>query len=283
MPAPERQSLVKPLLVGGSAAVGALVWFLHRQEVVDTFKGNWTAGEAAIFRRVIPASAARYAEPILAAASATGISPFVIVALGLRETAWGTTTALRPPAGGPSAVGDATPRWHSSTRLANAEKIGATRTGRTRTTAAGTVQYEVQAPPIGIDGARGWGMGLMQLDAESYPHLVTSGRWRDPVYNVLEGAKRLRTAYDFFGRTPVGTPLAILKGRPDPRPLTGRKRRDAAIAAYNAGEGNVIRAIANGQPPSSVTTGGDYADAVNKKSETLIAAFVEKGGRQGVA
>lgn len=104
------------------------------------------------------------------------------------------------------------------------------------------------------DGQGGWGRGLMQLDYAAQNGWFQSGAdWRDPAVNIDKGAAVLAGNYSYFRA----------KG------LSGDALDDAAIAAYNAGPGNVWSALSMGNTASSVTTGGDYADWVRNYIASL--------------
>lgn len=239
--------------------------------------------DPALFRASVPPRVRPFADPILSAAQVTKISPFLIAGLGDRESQWGTSASLRPKAGGAAAVGDPSKRHYAGAMLETALGLGARGTGSTRTNASGTESVELEPPALGPSGERGWGMGLMQLDAMSYPDLARSGAWTDPAANVLEGARRLRQALDLLARSPGSKPLSSLKGKRDPRPLSGEALVAAALASYNAGEGNVLYALVSGEAPDSATTGDDYGADVARRAREMATAFVAAGGDEAFA
>jgi hypothetical protein len=108
--------------------------------------------------------ALKYKDDIAAAASACGLDPLLICAVGSRESAWGLT--LRPP--GPAGTGDWTPR--------NPAKWG----------------YAM--PPDHL----GWGRGLLQVDYQQ--EFGKTGAWRDPAQNIMHGATELAQNIAFFRR-----------------------------------------------------------------------------------
>lgn len=57
----------------------------------------------------------------------------------------------------------------------------------------------------------------------------------------------------------------------------------AALAAYNAGAGNVRRAIAAGKDPDSVTTKGDYASDVLARAREIKKILADPEGYQASA
>lgn len=68
--------------------------------------------------------------------------------------------------------------------------------------------------------------------------------------------------------------LGVSPGKyPDPRPLSGDALWKAAIAAYNTGEGNVLMAIAAGKSPDTTTAGGDYSGDVLSRANDLAAQY----------
>ncbi len=92
----------------------------------------------------------------------------------------------------------------------------------------------------------GFGRGLMQIDYDAHPFARSNG-WRDPMANVHYGASVLAEA------------LAWLDGRTQ---LPPDRLLRAAVAAYNCGAGNVLRAIGEGLDVDYFTAGRDYSKNV---------------------
>jgi hypothetical protein len=126
------------------------------------------ARERARLLPALPDYARSYADAILAASRATGVSPLVIAAVGDHETRWGHASGYTPK-GSPAGTGDWTPRGSS---------------------------WPYPMPPDGL----GWGRGLMQLDygAQREWHEANPRAWRDPFRNVRRGAEILHEAESFF-------------------------------------------------------------------------------------
>ena len=102
-----------------------------------------------------------------------------------------------------------------------------------------------QLPP---DGA-GFGRGLLQIDFDAHP-FARSGPWRDPSANIDYGASVLATAMSF------------LRDRSN---LAGDRLLRAAVAAYNSGAGNVLRALTSGLDVDYYTAGHNYsADVLDR-------------------
>ena len=111
-------------------------------------------------------------------------------------------------------------------------------------------------------GDAGHGHGEVQIDDRSHVGFCASGAWRDlgasldyvhhnviiPAYNYL--ADR----FGYFGQDYA-------------RLFWG------AVAAYNCGPGNVVRAAARGQDPDSRTAGGDYSADVRNRALALKEAL----------
>lgn len=94
-----------------------------------------------------------------------------------------------------------------------------------------------------IIGDGGHGRGIMQIDDRSFPDFTSSGRAMDPRQNILKGADVLSGKRRFLSQKGVsGTLLAR-----------------ASVAAYNHGEGNVLRSIRNGRDVDSGTAHNDYS------------------------
>jgi hypothetical protein len=102
--------------------------------------------------------------------------------------------------------------------------------------------------PFPPDG-EGFGRGLMQIDFDAHPFART-GTWRDPAANIKYGVSVLAQA------------SAFLDGRVK---LVGDRLLRAAVAAYNCGSGNVLRAIAAGHDVDFYTAGRNYSsDVLNR-------------------
>jgi soluble lytic murein transglycosylase-like protein len=97
----------------------------------------------------------------------------------------------------------------------------------------------------------GFGRGLMQIDWDAFP-FARSGNWRNPVANIDFACGVVRQNFDFIGAHINLQPFDLLR---------------AAIAAYNAGAGRVLRQVAtNGiNAVDLVTTGLNYSsDVLNR-------------------
>ena len=239
------------LFIGGGAL--ALAAFMGRKQIVRI--GNVVLDQAKIlvFKRVIPAHVQPYADVILKVAAEQDLNPFVIVALGERESGWGKFL----------------------------DQNG--------------------------KGDNGHGHGIMQIDDRTNAAWLASTNWRDSYSNVTKGAKILVDKIRFFqGKAPAygtnkdGSAYTISNGinvfigpinakrrgvsagkYPDPRPLSGDKLNQAALAAYNSGTGNVIQSIAAGLSPDATTTGSNYSKDVSQKVASLTTAFTQAGGGTG--
>jgi hypothetical protein len=99
------------------------------------------------------------------------------------------------------------------------------------------------------------GHGLCQIDDRSFSTFCSSPDWRDPVKNIEMGAWILYRK------------RAFLAARTLRFGLTNGHLERAAIAAYNAGEGRVLRALERGLDADSVTAHGDYAAEVLRYAE----------------
>jgi soluble lytic murein transglycosylase-like protein len=84
----------------GLLGVGAVIYMTRRRQLSSTAQS--AVDRADLFSLSIPSEAAPYAATILAVAEETGVDPFVIAAIGQRESRWGL--ALNPP--DPSGTGD---------------------------------------------------------------------------------------------------------------------------------------------------------------------------------
>lgn len=226
---------------------GGVLLVLGRKQVAAVGSKVVAAGKEAAFALAIGADARPYASIILRAASETGVDPFIIAAVGQRESNWGKS--LRA-----DGTGDCTARPKS-------------------------------VPPMPPDG-KCWGRGIMQIDYGFHKPWMDTHNWADPYTNVRKGAEILADSFKFFASKP-STPYVKIEGDvaakygvaprpdyPDVRPLSGNALASAAIAAYNAGNLGALRALAVGRHPDAATTGADYSTWVAAKVQAAIRAFV---------
>jgi peptidoglycan hydrolase-like protein with peptidoglycan-binding domain len=102
--------------------------------------------------------------------------------------------------------------------------------------------------PLPPDGG-GFGRGLMQIDFDAQ-EFARTGSWQDPEQNILVGSKILAGYRDFVQRKTT---------------LAGSALLQAAVAAYNCGPGNVLRAIQDGRDIDFYTAGRNYSkDVLNR-------------------
>jgi len=95
----------------------------------------------------------------------------------------------------------------------------------------------------------GFGRGLMQIDFDAHEFARTDN-WRDARSNVLFGCEILANNFRLLQRRTS---------------LDGRELLQAAIAAYNCGAGNVLRAIRDGHDIDFFTAHRDYSkDVLNR-------------------
>lgn len=95
-------------------------------------------------------------------------------------------------------------------------------------------------------GDNGNGIGLMQVDRRWHPSYATTYSPQDTTANVRKGAQILQDyLYHFDGN------------------------QRYALAAYNAGPGNVEKALAQGLDPDAYTTGKDYSRDVLQRYDII--------------
>lgn len=104
-----------------------------------------------------------------------------------------------------------------------------------------------------ILGDSGHGHGIMQIDDRSFPAFTSSGRWRVPRLNILMGGEVLSGKRRFLSS----------------RGVTGETLTRASVAAYNGGEGRVLRAITRGLGVDSVTTNRNYSADVFERASVF--------------
>lgn len=263
------------VFLGGGAALLLLV--LSRKGVSSTLSTLYgkavTAGKEAAFAAALPPGPRSYAGQILAASFKYGVSPWLIAGVMYRESTGGR--ALRPP--GPAGTGDFLARGPGSKWFKYANPA----TG---------------LPPDGL----GWGRGLMQIDYGVHNAWILSNDWQNPQVNIDYATSLLAAEQKYFAARPGG-PVSIepwrilrgysaggkllvppwqnygvsptLKSAPDPRPLSGTRLAEATLAAYNAGRGGVMQALAAGLSPARATSNADYGDWILSRVSVWMNAF----------
>lgn len=202
----------------GAAAAGYLAYnaFAGDDSVTTPVDNAFqaTSDNVDAFKGAISADAQPYADIILRVAAEQGISPAIISAIGDQESHWGR--ALTPQ--GPTGTGDG-----------------------------------------------GHGCGLMQIDDRTWGDWLAANDWTDPYTHITKAVQIYKAGLDYFTATP-STPTVSLSASqaatrgvaagtyPDVRPLADGPLQDAAIAAYNTGNLNVLRSLAVGLPAETTTT-----------------------------
>lgn len=103
----------------------------------------------------------------------------------------------------------------------------------------------------------GFGRGLLQIDYDAH-EFARDGDWRDARQNILYGCGVLQASLSFMQRKTDLTDRALLR---------------AALAAYNCGPGNALKAYQAGRDIDFYTAGRDYsADVLNR------AGFFQNNG-----
>jgi soluble lytic murein transglycosylase-like protein len=229
-----RQQILLAIL-GGTAAVLA---FTKRESIMLYGARALEVGKEYAFSKAISNQAAPYSAIILQVARETGVDPFLIYALGQRESRWGS--ALTPF--GPSGTGDG---------------------GHGR----GIMQID----------DRSWGTWIasnnwrdpytnVRKGAEILNGMIRFFSGKDAVAGYTDGVKvYVDESAPRFGVDP-GT-------YPDPRPLVGDRLVEAAIASYNTGPGNVLMALAVGADIDTTTAGSDYSADVWSRMLDAVGRF----------
>jgi len=252
------------VLVGTAAAYIVYRYVVSRSKTVDEVLEAGVAGgqsldltasdfsplEAQAFAEALPPEGQPYAPLLVAAARRHDLSPFILAGVMERETGYGSA-------------------------------------GVCRTQGAACIGSPSKAP-------ENRDYGLMQINGKNLDAYGITRTWADPAANVEAGARILRATVDYF--TKNGGSVVTVSGRnalrfvttpgdkPDPRPIADpRTALWYGIAGYNAGQGNVLQAVASGRSPDAATTGNDYGEAVLKKAERIAAATASILSGQGTA
>jgi hypothetical protein len=238
------------VLVGG----GALLWLVYARfssrkkdltgdvvatqsisgQVIDPIKTiilDSYAREA--FTRALPAAGKQYANLFVQTAASRNVSPFILAGIAERETGYGAAGVCKST--GPACIG--------SPNVANPD------------------------------------YGLMQINKKNLAAYGVSQTWAQPAANIDAGARILNDTLAYFklagGQTTTvsagnAAKFGVLPGKyPDPRPMSGLPLWQAGIAGYNAGQGNVVQALAAGRSADAATTGKDYGADVLRRATRI--------------
>lgn len=104
-----------------------------------------------------------------------------------------------------------------------------------------------------IIGDGGHGRGIMQIDDRSFPDFANSGASKDPRQNILKGGEILNGKRRFLSQKGISGDV-LIRG---------------SVAAYNGGEGRVLKAIRADRDVDSVTANGNYSSDVLGRSQIL--------------
>lgn len=203
-----------------------------------------TGAEQRAFKAALPAAGREYGDLMLAAAREYRIAPFLIAAIMQVETGYGKSGACKGR--GPACIGFA-----------------------------------------------GDDYGLMQINKRAHPDFFTKALpngapyWSDPKQNIRYGTSILKANLDTLSSQGSGgtvkmtgravTLCVALPGRKaDPRPISNPNLIALGVAAaYNAGLGNVLAALAVNCNPDTVTFTGGYAKSALKAARDLAQATVQ--------
>lgn len=132
-----------------------------------------------------------------------------------------------------------------------------------RETQSGTAKA-LDKPGPGGRGDFGHGHGLMQIDDRSFGPWLRSNNWADPYVNIKKGAQVYKGKLAYIRSKVPG--------------LSESEYVRAAIAAYNTGEGNVVKSLKAGRDVDSTTAHGNYSADVLTKIATAEATFKSMTG-----
>lgn len=195
------------------------------------------AAHDSIFQLQLPDYAQDYSDAILQVSREQGVDPFLIFALGDRETNWGSSI------GGPAGTGDG---------------------GHGR----GLMQIDDRSFAAWLK-ANDWTDPYTNISkgVEILKGNISFFSKKSSVASLTNGT------LVYLGPSPAAKRGVTVGNYPDLRPLTGMPLWDAAVAAYNTGAGNVLRNLAAGLPAEFTTTGGDYTSDVVARATTAAQKY----------
>jgi hypothetical protein len=144
-------------------------------------------------------------------------------------------------------VGSRESRWGLALRLPVGATIRATGTGDF---AKRSYPTRYRTGPLPPDGG-GFGRGLMQIDFD-FHEFARTGHWADPNSNVEYGCRVLADYREFMRRRTGFQEAALFR---------------AMLASYNAGPGNVLRALRDGRDVDFYTAGRNYSEDVLARAD----------------
>jgi hypothetical protein len=235
-----------PLLLGILGGIVAFAFTQRKTIMIYGAKAVTGAGEA-IFAALLPDRAQPYADVILRVAReksggvgpAGVIEPWLVFALGDRESGWGIY--LSPP--GPAGTGDQG-HGHGLMQIDD------------RSHAPWLAANDWTDPYVNVSK----GVEILKENLNFF------GSER-PVANLTDGV------FVWIGPQAAARRGVEPGNWPDPRPLQGIALYEAAIAAYNTGAGNVLMNLAAGQPAEFTTAGQNYASDVTARALALASKF----------
>lgn len=231
----------KGLIYAGLAALGLGALYYFRNPIAAEIGSVMDDAQKLVFKAVIPPVAQPYADIILAVAEEQGISAFLIVQIGYRETQWGTSSYLSQL--GPAGTGDG---------------------GHGR----GLMQIDDRSNAAWL-AANDW--------TDPYTNITKGVKILKGKMSFLNGNGSVSGLTD--GETvTVSTAQAAKRNvspgqYPDPRPIAGDALTAAAVSAYNTGEGNVLISLAVGVDPDTTTAAPPYANDVLTRMASVVSTF----------
>jgi hypothetical protein len=221
-----------------------------------------SAAEEDVVADNTPEIVAAYVDAVNAAVAGTRWDPYILLGIGWRESQWGTSPQLHPS--GPGGTGDFLMRDPSrTTKLKRVMLVqgvyppwSATKALQASMAAGGSA-----AVP---DDSLGWGRGIMQIDWGRAQGID----WADPETNIREAVKVLNEKYKVIAPA---------------FPMSEPELQRAAVAAYNTGEGNVLKSLRGKQgvdtmgrtiPGREAWVGRSYqTDGIDVVDLTTVARF----------
>lgn len=252
------------LTIGGAAALIALI--VKRKEVGGAVESAGesimtavTSAQLAGTRLLMPKGTEYLADLAFELAPKYDVSPFIVLGIVFAESDFGR--ALKPA--GPGGTGDFIPR--SPSRCVKVDAAG--KCVKTLGNLVSELSFPVKTNASGqlVPTDRGWGHGLFQIDLGSHYDFIATGQWADP-RAAMEYALKLYSSYR----------SQIKKAVPSIGPIDLVR---ATIAAYNAGAGNVIKALKAGVPVGSLDRGAMRANGGTRVtySEGYVGKILDKG------
>lgn len=230
----------------GGVVLAALI--SRRQEIAVAAKKVLSEAEKKILKTIVPAKGEEFIDLAFELAPKYGLNPNFVLAFLSVESGFKLAA---------SETGDMLPRCvsrYSGTRLATAQALPGV------TVKQAYDSYLKKTCEAFVPTTTGWGFGPMQLDWVSHSDFLKT-----------PAGKTARGQMEYAIKAVILPSIAVIK-KAYPN-ISQEQLFDAVIAAYNAGAGTVVKAIASGTDLRTVTAFDWYIPRIRDYMSKLSSIF----------